>query len=838
MLDDWTVLTDCTAVNGRGNRSNQAQFKPELLSPAGNWECARAAIANGADAIYFGLDRFNARLRADNFKVEDLPSLMNYLHSHNARGFVTMNTLVFTDEMQNALDYVAELNAANVDGVIVQDIGFAHLLTEWKREDPSIKLELHASTQMTLSSPEGLSFVGSFLDLQRAVLARELSIDGIGECATESDMPLEVFVHGALCVAYSGQCLTSESLGQRSANRGECAQACRMPYALVKDGKQVPLGEKRYLLSPQDLCSIDLIDRLVEMGVKSYKIEGRLKSPEYVAAVTRAYRKALDAAIAKSPVNQYVGEKDRYAMQMVFSRGFSTGWLEGTNHPRLTHGKHGKKRGAYVGTIKSVGRGWVDIGRDNGIPLSPGDGFVFDEGSDRNEEQGGRIWKVEKNRLFFHGKGGYINWSKVQPEQKVWKTDDPTLNGELRKTWHGASVDNGMPIDIHCSGALGQPLVLECRFAGIKVESGAVLEPAINRPLTADIVRAQLERLGGTGFRMGRCVVELPDGLMMPLSAINATRRTLVDSLKNTTMVPHATVRKILSPLRSGEVSKGKEAPALSVLCRNVSQIAPVLRQGVRQIYLDFEDLRTYRQGMDEVKNLAPDAEVFMATPRIHKSGETGYFKLIEKYGPDGILIRNLGAAEYFRNSALKKIGDFSLNVVNPYAASILMKEGGFERVTISYDLNGHQVTDLLKNAPPEWFELTIHQHMPMFHMEHCVFCTFLSKGHNYKDCGRPCEEHRVELKDRVGQLHPLIADVGCRNTLFNGRAQTGAAFFDTFSSLGLSHYRVELLNEPPVAAGKITASYRKLLDRSLDAAALGRDLGVWNQLGVTTLPE
>ena len=336
-------------------------LRPELLAPAGDMDCARAAVTNGADAIYFGLDRFNARLRANNFTLDSLPELMRFLHAHGVRGYVTMNTLLFTSELADALTYLGHLNAAGVDGVIVQDIGLARCLTEWGRQDPAMKLELHASTQMTLSSPDGLEFAAGFLDLKQAVLARELSLEEIGQCIRHTDIPLEVFVHGALCVAYSGQCLTSESLGQRSANRGECAQACRLPYTLVVDGKAVPLGERRYLLSPQDLCALDRIPDLVRMGVKSYKIEGRLKSPEYVAAVTAAYRKALDAACAGIPVDELVTARDRYALQMVFSRGFSTGWLDGTDHPRLTHGRHGKKRGAYAGTIVDSSQGWLDI---------------------------------------------------------------------------------------------------------------------------------------------------------------------------------------------------------------------------------------------------------------------------------------------------------------------------------------------------------------------------------------------------------------------------------------------------------------------------------------------
>ena len=510
---------------------NAQHVYPELLAPAGDMDCARAAVANGADAIYFGLDRFNARLRADNFTLDSLPELMRFLHAHGVKGYVTMNTLIFTSELADALSYLGHLNAAGADGVIVQDIGLARCLTEWGRQVPGMKLELHASTQMTLSSPDGLEFASGFLDLKQAVLARELSLKEIGQCVRHTDIPLEVFVHGALCVAYSGQCLTSESLGQRSANRGECAQACRLPYSLVVDGKAVPLGERRYLLSPQDLCAIDRIPDLVRMGVKSYKIEGRLKSPEYVAAVTAAYRKALDAACAGIPVKEMVTAHDRYALQMVFSRGFSTGWLDGTDHPRLTHGRYGKKRGAYAGVIMNSGQGWLDIRPEGGIPLAPGDGFVIDAGEDRNEEQGGRIWKVQRNRLFFHGKASRIDWSRVRPGQKLWKTDDPALNAELKKMREHL-LEASVPLHLTCTGSAGEPLTVSCPEYGCSVQSAQPLQTAEKRPLTPEALKQQLGRLGGTGFRLASCECRLPNGLMLPLSILNQARRALVEQIQ------------------------------------------------------------------------------------------------------------------------------------------------------------------------------------------------------------------------------------------------------------------------------------------------------------------
>jgi len=257
--------------------------RPELLAPAGDWDCVRAAVENGADAVYFGLERFNARMRAKNFTLADLPALMEFLHRRGVRGYVTFNILVFTPELPDAEEFLRAIIAAGVDAAIVQDIGICRLIRRLSPDFP-----IHGSTQMSVTNSAGVEFARD-LGAELVVLARENSIaeiEAMQAAQKDNPLPLEVFVHGALCVAYSGQCLTSESLGGRSANRGECAQACRLPYELVSDGEKVDLGNRKYLLSPQDLAGLDVLPELVRAGVASLKIEGRLKSPEYVASIT------------------------------------------------------------------------------------------------------------------------------------------------------------------------------------------------------------------------------------------------------------------------------------------------------------------------------------------------------------------------------------------------------------------------------------------------------------------------------------------------------------------------------------------------------------------------
>ncbi|MFC4993369.1 U32 family peptidase [Rubritalea tangerina] len=803
---------------------------PELLSPAGNWDCARAAVANGADAIFFGLSKFNARLRADNFTDEDLPELMDFLHAHGVKGFVTMNTLIFTSELEAAEAQLRLLERAGVDAIIVQDLGLAMLC---RTVAPSI--EIHASTQMTITSPEGLEFIDSLYKLDRAVLSRELSLTEINKFHPSECVPLEVFVHGALCVAYSGQCLTSESLGQRSANRGECAQACRMPYELVVDGETVDMGEKRYLLSPQDLAAVDLIPELVAQGVVSYKIEGRLKTPEYVAAVTRVYRKAIDDAVAKRPST--ITKRDRYAMEMTFSRGLSTGWLAGTNHPYLTHGKFGKKRGVRIGTVENCGPGWIVLNQEGEHGLKAGDGIVFDAGENRNLEQGTRIWKVDGDVLNFHRKHSKINWDRIKPGIVIYKTDDPKLNAEVKALWKNAKLTplkDGL--NIKATGIAGTSLTLECN--GISVSTSEILEPAENRPLTTELLVKQLGRLGNTNYQLGSVENQVEEGLILPVSALNRLRRALVEKLDQQAAalppIEKPISKRTLANIMPEKVTTDTKAPELSVLTRHPHQIEAALENGVKRIYADFEDIRRYKDAVEIVRAAGGDATIHLATPRIQKPQETGYFKFIDRSAPDGVLIRNLGAVTYFAEKDYYRTGDFSLNCANPATAKILKERAALDHLTLSYDLNIQQLLDMLNQAPSDWFELTLHQHMPMFHMEHCVFCTFMSEGTSYKDCGRPCEKHQVQLRDRVGQLHTLMADVGCRNTLFNGRAQTAARFYNDVRSTGLHRYRIDFLNEDATATSLTLQAYQQLLSNKTDGHLLWQDLGVMEKLGVT----
>jgi len=847
---------------------------PELLAPAGDWECAKAAVENGADAIYFGLDKFNARMRANNFTEADLPRLMAFLHRRGVKGYITFNTLVFQNEIADAENYLRAIIAAGVDAAIVQDVGICKLIRELSPDFP-----IHASTQMTITSAAGVEFARE-LGCNLVVLARECSIAEIEKIHSASvtvfEMPLEVFVHGALCVAYSGQCLTSESLGGRSANRGECAQACRMPYDLISDGQQVPLGDKRYLLSPQDLSGLEVLPELVRAGVASLKIEGRLKSPEYVASITRIYRAALDKLLnhqdTKTPsknkepslVSSCLGgsNSDRYELEMSFSRGLFTGWFGGTDNQKLVHARFGKKRGVYLGEVKKIVRDGVIV--NLAAPVKLGDGIVFDAGKPDEKEEGGRIYEIQEPRFKIAGEKltelrfgyGCVDFLRVHVGDKLWKTNDPELDKRLRQSFEGDKIRYQRPIEIEVHGLAGKPLTLIARDEEghvAKVESTMLLAKAEKVPLTKEKLRDHLGRLGGTPFKLGGLKNFLTGEVLLPVSELNRLRRDAATELeklraqpKRWTLNNHRGTEAQSFDIPVSEFSAsprlGGSNPELIVLVRNLAQLDAALKCGVRTVYCEFEDPKKYREAVTIFHTAYGCAlshsgrpqgpGIFVAPPRIFKMGDDWILNQVRSCNADGYLVRNHDHLKFFADT--RRVGDFSLNVANRITADYFKNQFGLERVTASYDLNVTQLDALLSAAPPEWFEVTIHQHMPMFHMEHCVFCAFLSSGKDYHDCGRPCDTHDVRLRDRVGAEHPLKADAGCRNTVFNSQAQTGAEFVERLLALGVRHFRVEFLNESPDEVIRTITKYRQLLRGEISGTQLWRELKLFNQLGVT----
>jgi putative protease len=833
-----------------------------LLAPAGDWESLRAAVANGADAVYFGLSNFNARHRATNFTLAELPDVMAYLHHRNVLGYVAFNTLVFSDELTEAASFLRGIVEAGADAVIVQDLGLVRLI---RRLAPG--LPVHGSTQMTLTEPRGIEFVRR-LGVERVILARELSLDDIRRIAARTAMPLEVFVHGALCVAYSGQCLTSEALGGRSANRGQCAQACRMPYELIVDGELRETGDRAYLLSPQDLSAHDLIDPLVKLGVRSFKIEGRLKSAQYVAVASQTYRAAIDAALAAQPFT--LSRQGRLDLAQSFSRGFTQGFLGGIDHQQLVEGRFPKSRGVRIGTVVERTPHGIVVelaaehdGADASVELiKPGDGIVFDEGHPEQDEQGGRVYRVARRtarRCELTFGDGHVNLALLALGCIVWRTDDPALRKRAEQSYGRDGSNKRQRVDFDLRGTLGGTLELIARDATGRTASACwdgPLARAEKHPLTLETAREQLGRLGGTPFELGGVRLELPAEAMAPKSVLNDLRRRAVTALSAAQEAVRSRVvhTEALDELRrecaadataasvpgatAGLSSSEDPSPELHVLVRTMEQLHAAVEwrrtTSLRGLtYCDFEDVRRYREAVNY--SHAHGQPIGLATLRILKPGEEGLLAQIAHAGADAVLIRNLAALAYFqeRPAQTALIGDFPLNVANELSADLFFREG-MPRLVPSYDLNWDQLAEMLKRSDAGRFEIVVHQHMPMFHMEHCVFAAMLSNGKDWRDCGRPCDRHEVALRDRTGASFPLAADTGCRNTVFNSVAQSAAEFIPRMLARGARHFRVELLRESPAETAALLDRYARVVAGLDSGRATWRQLQVINQLGVT----
>ena len=555
--------------------------------------------------------------------------------------------------------------------------------------------------------------------------------------------------------------------------------------------------------------------------------------------------------VVSNPKSQIPNPK--YEMEMAFSRGLYTGWFGGTNNQKLVHARFGKKRGVYLGEITRVLPGGVLLRLEG--PLKPGDGVVFDAGKPEENEEGGRVYEIQNRRgETFLGFGrGDLDFSRIQAGDKLWKTSDPELDRRLRQSFAGDTPRFQRPVEIEVHGAAGRPLTLMARDeAGhvARVESSRPLAKAEKQPLTTERLHEQLGRLGGTPFRLGKLENNLSEPVLLPLSELNRLRRELAADLERQCAAPkrwtlnecgtRAAERGIENTTRPTPPQSAIRNPQLVVLVRNRPQLEAALRCGLDTVYCEFEDPKKYREAVtlfhtargceSAIRN--PQSAIFVAPPRVFKPGEEWILEQVHSCQADGYLVRNYDHLKFFAGD--RCIGDYSFNIANRPAADYFKNNFRLERVTASYDLNFQQLEALLSGAPPEWFEVTIHQHMPMFHMEHCVFCAFLSTGTDFRNCGRPCDAHDVKLRDRVGAEHPLKADAGCRNTVFNARAQTGAEYVARMIELGVRHFRVEFLNETPEQVTQTLACYRRLLRGEMTGAQLWHELKLMNQLGVT----
>ena len=841
-----------------------AQTSPELLLPVGTREMLEAAVKNGADAVYFGVPHWNARGRTEDFTFDDVADMIRYARIHGVRTFLAMNVLVFERELQELPEFLEKIISLEPDAFIIQDIGLARLIRAICPNQ-----EIHASTQMTLSSAEGVNLVKS-IGFNRAVLARELSVKEIATIKAATDLELEVFIHGALCVSYSGQCLTSENFGGRSANRGQCAQSCRLPYRIFVDGKEFRDTDAQYLFSTHDLCALPKLAELEEIGVNSLKVEGRLKSPEYVAAVSRAYRKALN----KIPLDT----KDMEPLEVLFSRGLSTGWLDGDNHQELVNGTFSNHHGMFLGQVVKADRGQIIVGLDSAISDTgekacypqPGDGILF-ENAALGVSIGSRLYAAQITHLP-HAKRGDPKLLKLEfgrdfdtrqiaVGMQVYRNDSPALERELRKTFTNREQITRQPVHMTLSGKIGGPLklsVYDTPKNTVEVESDFILEEARNKGNDADkalreLAQKELSALSSTAYSLKDLEIQVERGAFIPGKVLRMLRQSTIEKLdqkrtewkvlnpsasagkaflestRATFKAAHSSAQAAAQPSLNSVATQNR--PVISVLVRNPDQIAALEGLDIDRVIMDFDWGVKYDESLQQIRDLGFAAG--MATLRIHKPGESHYLKNILRLCPDFALVRNLGALSILKESGIPLTGDYSLNAANSVSYDWLLSQG-LTTLHPSWDLNSTQLFDLLQNIDGSRLELTLHQYMPAFHSEYCAFARALTTGRRFPECGKICTKHKVEILDHKGERHFLQSDAECRNTLFVGKPQSALKLLPRLRSAGVNNFRLEMLTEDAETVRRKVLIYTQAIQGKISIEEAIREAGIQEKYGLS----
>ncbi|MCL2347147.1 MAG: U32 family peptidase [Planctomycetaceae bacterium] len=813
-------------------------LKPELLSPAGSEESMHAAVENGADAVYFGIagvGNFNARVRAKNIPLEKLGDVVAFLHRRNVKAYLVLNTLAFADELPTIETLLREFATARVDAVLVQDLGIARLAN---RFCPS--LTLHASTQMSLTSAEAIQTATRF-GIKRVVLPRELSIGQIRLLKRHTGVELEAFVHGALCISYSGQCLTSLALGGRSANRGCCAQPCRMPYTLIDVAQSSAELTQKQIFSPTDLCALPLLREMIDAGICSFKIEGRLKPPEYVAEVTRIYREAIDEICENRDTlnaESMSHDDDLDRLALTFSRGFSTGWLEGAPPQKLVPGNIAAHRGTPLGTV-------IEVRRDAAVvrlsaTVRRGDGVLFENESSPERSQGGRVYEIfcdrasvkeaEPGRKVLLTFGNEtINAEDVAAGQEVRKTDDPRLEREIRKTLQSHRPGRRVPLFLKVFAVVGKPPIVEANApngAYAFVEGDVPLEEAKKHPLTLETLKEQFGRLGETVFTLESLDAEIDGKAMVPLSVLGKLRKIMIAALEAEPPndLPPVLFGKSLDELRQEDHARyfhqnesdtqnavqteGKNQCETHLLFRDSRYFedAALLQRcfdaGCRSFYAELRSRKEYELAAECVRSLNTNqkseldrkAEFVVVAPRILKPGETRFLESLVKLQPDAVLVRNLGALAFFQEHDIPCIADFSLNIVNDLAFGQLFELGTekqhIKRVTFGLDLDMERLKSLLARIPAEKVELIAMGRSPLFTMEHCLWKANLVPEN--QDCKQLCKTRPLKIRDRCGAVHTVRSDTHCRNIVENAEPVSELEHISDWISQGVRHFRIE----------------------------------------------
>lgn len=787
----------------------------ELLSPAGTWEALVAAVQNGADAVYLGGKNFNARQYAGNFDHENLKKAVDYCHVRGVKVYLTANTLISDAEMKAFGEDILYAYHIGVDAVIVQDIGAAKLVKEI-----APGLSLHASTQMTVHNLEGVQVLQK-AGFERAVLARELNEEEMASICKNTSMEIEVFVHGALCICYSGQCLMSSVIGGRSGNRGRCAQPCRLPYQLVdlETGKTITQDDgEKYLLSPKDLSLVEYIGRLRAIGVKSLKIEGRMKRPEYVAAVTGIYRKYLDSGHRVTPEDQNI-------LLQVFNRGgFTQGYFTGQKGCSMMSYSRPKHWGLYIGDVVSYNRakGRVTIQLNN--TLHVGDGIeIWSKGKHATAKvtrlsQGGKI--VERSE-----KGQAVSFSiqgEINKGDKVYKTYDVVLDEGLKRTFENNVENRKVPVYAHCRIALGKPIVLNVWDEDgnhVQFMGDTAAERAVHKALEREKVLKQLNKIGGTPFLFKDISIEMEPNLALAVSEINTARRETLAMLEQKRTERHGckplSIKDIQYYLKhifeNHEQQVKRNKMKISVQVSNASQAEGLFNGCIDRLYIpiswlaDKTNTGKYEALVDRF--VSQGVDVVCVLPKIFRQADRtiyeGWIKRLSHYKFSGVMLGNIGQIEMLGPDAPYDLfGDMGLNVFNSLAI-LYYQQLGLKGVTLSPELTFKQIEGLNTCEAVET-EIIAYGRLPLMIMENCP----ISQCEN---CGG---QKKYGLLDRKGMVFPVrVQENICRTEIYNSQPIFLADHMDDILRSRVDSIRLMFTDESPVACREITRLYSSALN-------------------------
>ena len=781
--------------------------KIELLAPAGSYEALVAAVQNGADAIYMGGTEFSARAYASNFSREKIVEAIEYAHVRGVKIYFAVNTLIKDSEVEKLLEYINFLYNADVDAIIVQDIGVMKIIRELYHD-----FEIHCSTQMTLHNSHGVNLLKE-LGAKRVVLARELSLEEIKDIRKNTGVELEVFVHGALCVSYSGQCLMSSFIGGRSGNRGKCAQPCRKKYELVSSKDDEAKGDPFYYLSMRDLNTLENISSLIGSGISSFKIEGRMKKPQYVAAIVGAYRQAIDTFLETGKVFKDKNVDKQVAQ--VFNRKFTKGYLFNERNSQVTNINKPNNSGIYLGKVAAVNR---DMGR---FSIALEDDILHGDGIEiwGKSEAGGTINKIYNRGRLTHEakKGEFVDIELkgiIRLGDEVYKTLDSQLIKDLEKTYEKDIENKKSKIFGHVKIAVGEHLELflwDHEQNQVNVQSTLKVEKAERVALTEEKVLNNLSKMNNTPFELESVEIDLEPECAIALSAINELRREAVTKLielrKNRNKRNKCDVRRLNTKELYKNNNKSNKEHKLSVKVDNIDQLKTVLKSGVDRVY--FSNLGNLPLAIDLCKD--NNTSIFLKTPNIVKDKEFKTFtSIISKNNLDGVLVGDLGMLKYLKENFkdLNLITDMTLNIFNSYSLS-QVDELEISGATLSQEMDLKSISSLNSDGDLE-VECIVYGKTPVMTTEYCPLFNSDLCDKKCETCQQSKHMHNWGIRDEKNYTFPISRDALGRTVVYNSHPLFMGDKLDNFRNTVVTRLRIDITDESKDMINRVMDFYRE----------------------------